>query len=168
MAFSKYARARAEALGLRGRQRSGVIGMAVLPEEVAHESGVDVGMRGLSAFGLPSVLRNGLRCGFGKDMLDYDQVNSHFAAAGEIATELGLMPKLHALNLVINQREMYLAEVARLSKCTRDEAKKETLATGYLQGLSPDAPVLLRDLRCDNNNKPAWCGMTLCTLTPRP
>jgi hypothetical protein len=73
---------RAAALGLKGRRTSGAAGLEIPPVELVHEE-VPSQWSGLSAFGLPCVLRHGLRCGFGQRMQDYDQVNAHFAAALE-------------------------------------------------------------------------------------
>ena len=139
---------RAEALGWKGRQTSGVHGMDVLPHEVIDEE-VPCNWRGLSAFGLPSVLRNALRCGFGaKGLVDYDQENAHFEAAWDLVKEYELdEADFQALKNCTQDRGPWLLEIAKLAKCTRDEAKKMNLATGYLPSRSPGDPAPLHQIR---------------------
>lgn len=138
---------RSVALNWGGRQRSGVHGMAILPEEVQDEGG-DERWRGLSAFGLPSILRNGMRSGFGKGMLDYDQQNAHFEAAWALV-QLYELPEseFEALKTCVKTREMWLENLGKELHCSRRDAKTQTLATGYLQALTHDAPMALRKLR---------------------
>lgn len=142
---------KAAQLGLKGRRISGILGMPKYPEELKHEpSDVPQQWRGLSAFGLPKVLRLGLRGGFGGRMQDIDQVNAHFVAALEEAREIGMHPKdVETLAELVRDRTAFRAKVQDGLRCCKREAKKQVLATGYLQRLGEDAPTELKNLRDD-------------------
>ena len=56
------------------------------PPEVASECVPD-GLKGLSAFALPKLLRFVLRAGLGERMVDYDQDNSQYRAMWDLVQE---------------------------------------------------------------------------------
>ena len=123
--------------------------MQLMPQELKHECDVPVSWRGLSVFGLPGLLRNGMRSGFGKDMLDYDQANAYFEAAWEIVVERSWESRFAVLHKVVFHRADFYADVMRLSHYTSKETKTKTLAAAFLQGLDDTAPEPLRALKAD-------------------
>ena len=138
---------KAAELGLQSRRLSGSAGMATLPPELAHET-VPSQWRGLSAFGLPKILRFGLRCGFGDRMKDYDQVNAHFVSALDEARHIGVCGAA-VLERLVEDPGAFRAEVQASLGCSKAEAKQQVLATGYGQALTEEAPEELKALWAD-------------------
>ena len=140
---------RAITLGLKGRRTSGIHQLDFVPTEVADEP-VARGLKGLSAFQVPRLIRWILRGKLSSRLRDYDMVNSQAYGIWDVITELGRDsdPEFQVILFSIKQRQELwgLLKDARSEWHSDSAAKSKVIEVMNMCSYDESWPQVLKDL----------------------